>query len=41
MAGLALGGVLFGRFADRARQPLRLYAPGRGMLGVVAGALAA
>lgn len=26
MAGLALGGVLFGRLADRARQPLRLYA---------------
>src|SRR5262249_4489892 len=26
MAGLALGGVLFGRLADRARQPLRWYA---------------
>jgi spermidine synthase len=26
MGGLALGGVLFGRYADRARHPLRLYA---------------
>src|SRR5437763_8202935 len=26
MGGLALGGLLFGRLADRTRRPLRLYA---------------
>jgi spermidine synthase len=36
MAGLALGGVLFGRLADRARQPLRLYACLEGAIAVAA-----
>jgi spermidine synthase len=37
MGGLALGGALFGRRADRARHPLRLYALLEG--GIAAGAL--
>jgi spermidine synthase len=36
MAGLALGGVLFGRLADRARRPLRLYAGLEGAIAVTA-----
>jgi spermidine synthase len=36
MGGLALGGLLFGRWADRTRRPLRLYAGVEAALGLTA-----
>ena len=36
MGGLALGGLLFGRWADRTRRPLRLYAAVEAAIGLTA-----
>ena len=36
MGGLAVGGLLFGRWADRTRNPLRLYAGVEAAIGLTA-----